>query len=82
MPHEYYCRSCNAVSPKRHERRSDAEDDGVEHRRTAHGGLAPDAGDGVRAVHTQARGDGILPSGWIWAVLFFLALVLANCWGR
>ncbi|MFK0124900.1 hypothetical protein ACIQSP_16485 [Streptomyces nigra] len=82
MPFEYYCRSCAAVSPERRERRSDAEDELVEHRRGAHGGLAPEAGDGVRHVHAEARGDGCLPSGSFWALLFFLALFLANCWGR
>jgi len=82
MPYEYWCRECNAVSPERRDRAEDAEDEGVEHRRTAHGGLAPAAGDGVRRVHAEARGDGFLPSGSCLAVLFLLALVLANCWGR
>ncbi|MFJ8538149.1 hypothetical protein [Streptomyces sp. NPDC093591] len=82
MPHEYFCRSCDAVSPQRREREADAEDELVEHRRIAHGGLAPAAGDGVRPVHAEARGDGILPRGSCLAVLFLLALVLANCWGR
>lgn len=82
MPYEYVCRSCEAVSPEQRERRADAEDELVEHRRTTHGGLAPAAGDGVRHVHAEARGDGCLPSGSFLAALFFLALFLANCWGR
>lgn len=82
MPYEYFCRACDAVSPERRERREDAEDDGVEHRRATHGGLAPAAGDDVRHVHAEARGDGFLPRNTLWAVLFLLALVLANCWGH
>jgi hypothetical protein len=82
MPYEYWCRECRAVSPEQRERSADAEDELVEHRRTTHGGLAPAAGDGVRRVHAQARGDGCLPSGSFMAALFFLALFLANCWGR
>lgn len=82
MPYEYWCASCEAVSPERRAREVDAEDELVEHRRTAHGGLAPAAGDGVRQVHASARGDGFLPSGSCLAVVFFLALFLANCWGR
>ncbi len=82
MPWIYECRACDAASPERRERRDDAEDDLVEHRRTAHGGLAPAAGDGVRRVHAEARGDGCLPRGSWWAALFLLAAVLSNCWGR
>jgi hypothetical protein len=82
MPFEYWCAACDAVSPERRERRVDAEDELVAHRREAHGGLRPAHGDEVRHVHAEARGDGCLPSGSFWAVLFFLALVLANCWGR
>ena len=82
MPYEYWCAQCEADSPERRERRADAEDEVVAHRRAAHGGLAPAAGDGVRHVHAEARGDGILPRGSCLAVLFLLALVLANCWGR
>ena len=82
MPHEYFCRSCDAVSPRRRDRREDAETDLATHRQAAHGGLAPTAGDGVRRVHTESRGDGVLPAGWQWAGLFLLALLLANCWGR
>lgn len=82
MPYEAWCRACDVVSPERREREADAEDELVEHCRTAHGGLRPAAGAGVRRVHSEARGDGILPSGWFWALMFFLALVLANCWGR
>ena len=82
MPHEYWCGACDAVPPERRDREADAEDELVEHRRTTHGALRPAAGDGVRHVHAEARGDGLLPSGWGWAVLFLLALLLANCWGR
>lgn len=82
MPYEYFCRSCDAVSPERRDRHADAEDDLVQHRRTAHGGLAPASGDGVRPVHAEARGDGCLPSGSLLFFVFLLAAVLANCWGR
>ncbi|MEU4168881.1 hypothetical protein AB0F46_18635 [Streptomyces sp. NPDC026665] len=82
MPHEYWCRQCGAASPDQRERRADAEDELVEHRRSVHGGLRPEAGDGVRSVHADARGDGILPTGSLWALLFLLALLLANCWGH
>lgn len=82
MPFIYECRACEARSPEQRERREDAEDELVEHRRTAHGGLAPAAGDGVLRVHASARGDGFLPAGWGWALLVLLALLLANCWGR
>lgn len=82
MPYVYECRSCDAVSPERRDQREDAEDELAEHRQTAHGGLAPTAGDGVRRVHAEARGDGVLPAGWPWALLFLLVLVLANWWGR
>jgi hypothetical protein len=81
MPWVYECQACDAASPDRYDRREDADVDLVEHRRTAHGGLAPAKGDGVRHVHAQARGDGLLPARWPWALLFLLALVLANCWG-
>lgn len=82
MPYLYWCRQCAAVSPERRTRRADAEDELLQHRESAHGGLAPAAGDGVREVHDQTRGDGCLPSG---SFLFFAVLlfaVLANCWGR
>jgi hypothetical protein len=82
LPFEYWCAACQAVSPKRRDRRTDAEGDLDTHRRTTHGGLAPAAGDGVRHVHDEARGDGCLPAGSFWAALFFLALLLSNCWGR
>lgn len=82
MPYEYWCRACDAVSPERRDRRADAEDELVEHRRQAHGGLRPAAGDGVRAVHDASRGDGCLPSGSFLFFMFLLAAVLANCWGR
>lgn len=82
MPFEYWCRSCNAVSPERRDRRADAEDELVEHRRETHGGLRPASGDGVRQVHAEARGDGCLPSGSFLFVAFLVFAVLANCWGR
>lgn len=82
MPFEYFCRSCDAVSPGQREREVDAEDELVLHRREAHGGLRPAAGDGVRRVHAEARGDGVLPAGTWLAVIVLLALLLANCWGR
>lgn len=82
MPYEYRCRACDATSPEQRARREDAEDELVEHRRGAHGGLAPAAGDGVHQVHADARGDGCLPAGSFWALLFLLALLMANCWGR
>ncbi|MFM9616833.1 hypothetical protein ACKI14_02585 [Streptomyces turgidiscabies] len=82
MPYEAWCGQCDVVSPERRAREADAEDELVGHRHTAHGGLRPAAGDGVRHVHADARGDGCLPAGSFWALLFLLALVLANCWGR
>lgn len=82
MPFEYWCEACEAVSPDRRDRREDAEDELVEHRREAHGGLRPALGDGVRRVHSEARGDRFLPNGSCLGLLFLLALVLANCWGR
>jgi hypothetical protein len=82
MPYLYSCRQCGAVSPERHSRRADAEDEQLLHRREAHGGLAPAAGDGVREVHDEARGDGCLPSGSALFIAFLLFAVLANCWGR
>lgn len=82
MPFLYWCRQCAAVSPERHGRCADAEDELVQHRHAAHGGLAPEAGDGVREVHDAARGDGCLPSGSFLFVTFLIFAVLANCWGR
>lgn len=82
MPYQYECRQCEAVSPARRDREADAEDELVAHRRAAHGGLAPAAGDGVRLVHDAARGDGCLPSGSFLFMAFLLLAVLANCWGR
>lgn len=81
MPHEYFCRACDVVSPERRDHRETAEDDRDAHRQAAHGGLAPGAGDGVRQVHSAARGDGCLPKGSFWAALFFLAVFVANCRG-
>jgi hypothetical protein len=80
--YEYWCRQCGAASPEQRERSADAEDELVAHRRMAHGGLRPEAGDGVRHVHAEARGDGILPKGSLWALLFLIALLLSNCWGH
>jgi len=82
MPYEAWCGQCDVVSPERRDREADAADELVEHRHTAHGGLKPEAGDGVRRVHAEARGDGILPAGWPVAALVLLVLVLANWWGR
>ncbi|WP_405909568.1 hypothetical protein OG742_37200 [Streptomyces sp. NBC_00828] len=82
MPYEAWCGRCDVVSPERRERREDAADELVAHRRETHGGLRPAGGDGVRRVHAEARGDGILPAHTWLAVLVLLALVLANCWGR
>ncbi|MGW5409010.1 hypothetical protein [Streptomyces spiralis] len=82
MPYEYECHQCEVRSPRRHDQRAQADADQDEHRAAAHGGLAPAAGDGVRRVHAESRGDGRLPAGWPWALAFFLALLLANCWGR
>lgn len=80
MPYEYFCQACDAVSPEQRERRVDAEDDLVTHRRDQHGGLRPTAGDGVRRVQAEAQGDGILSGRWM-AALILLALLLANCRG-
>ncbi|MGW2692359.1 hypothetical protein ACWC3Y_10915 [Streptomyces sp. NPDC001296] len=82
MPYEYWCGGCRAVSPDRRDRRADAEDELVQHRATAHGGLAPADGDGVRPVHAETRGDGCLPSGSFLFFLVLLAALLSNCWGR
>ncbi|MES9522440.1 hypothetical protein [Streptomyces capoamus] len=82
MPYEYQCRQCKARSPERHDRQADAELEQEEHRASVHGGLAPAAGDGVRPVHAEARGDGCLPSGSFLFVAFLLLAMLANCWGR
>ncbi|MGW2209926.1 hypothetical protein [Streptomyces sp. NPDC001781] len=82
MPYVYWCRQCEAVSPAQHARSADAEDELVEHRRAAHGGLAPASGDGVQPVHDEARGDGCLPSGSFLFMAFLVFAVLANCWGR
>lgn len=82
MPFLYWCRQCEAVSPERRARRADAEDELLQHRHSTHGGLAPAAGDGVREVHDQTRGDGCLPSGSALFIAFLLLAVLANCWGR
>jgi hypothetical protein len=82
MPYEYVCTPCDAVSPAGRDRQEDAADELVEHRRAAHGGLRPRGGDGVRRVHTESRGDAVLPSGWVWAALFLLLLVLAKFLGH
>ncbi|MFD3562811.1 hypothetical protein ACFWVU_24520 [Streptomyces sp. NPDC058686] len=54
-------------------------DERAEHRATEHGGLAPATGDGVRAVHAQGW---YCCSGSLLFILFLLAAVLANYWGR
>lgn len=82
MPFVYECRQCDARSPAQHGHREDADAEQEQHRADAHGGLAPAAGDGVRRVHADARGEGFLPVGSGWALLFVLALMLSNCWGR
>lgn len=82
MPWVYECRACDAVSPRQQDRRDGADGEQERHRADAHGGLAPAAGDGVRRVHAEVRGDGFLPAGWGWALLVLLALMLSNCWGR
>lgn len=82
MPYEYECRQCDARSPRQHDHREDADAEQEQHRADAHGGLAPATGDGVRRVHAEARGDGCLPAGSFWALLFLLALVLAKCVGH
>ncbi len=80
MPYVYECHQCDARSPRRRDYREDAEAEQEQHRVDAHGGLAPFGGDGVRRVHAEARGDGVLPAGWGWAALFLLALVVTNWW--
>ncbi|MGW6481304.1 hypothetical protein ACWGDS_25985 [Streptomyces sp. NPDC055059] len=80
MPYVYWCARCGARSPEPHDRRVDAEGERDEHRATEHGGLAPAAGDGVRAVHADGRTGSC--SGSLLFFLFLLAAVLANCWGR
>lgn len=82
MPYEYECRQCEARSPRRHDHAGGAEDEREQHRAAAHGGLAPAAGDGIRRVHAEARGEGCLPSGSLLFFLFLLGSVLSNCWGR
>lgn len=81
MPHQYWCNACSAVS-ERYDRRVDAEAEQLRHRSAGHGGLAPAAGDGIRQVHVESRGDGCMPSGSLLFFLFLLAALLANCWGR
>lgn len=82
MPYLYECRQCAARSPERHDRREDADDEQARHRAAVHGGLAPAAGDGVRPVHAEARGDGCLPSGSFLFFAFLLLALLASCWRR
>lgn len=82
MPYLYSCRQCRSQSPARRDHREDAEDDRDKHRDAVHGGLAPMDGDRIRAVHNDARGDGLLPRHTGVAMLVLLFLVLANCWGR
>ncbi|MFE5028261.1 hypothetical protein ACFRAO_34370 [Streptomyces sp. NPDC056656] len=80
MPYVYCCAQCGARSPEPYDQRDHADDERAEHRATEHGGLAPAAGDGLRAVH--ARGRTASCSGSLLFVLFLVAAVLANCWGR
>lgn len=80
MPWEYECRQCEGRSPRRHDRRSDAESEQDQHRAVAHGGLVPAAGDRIRSVHTESRGDGCMPSGSLLFFLVLLAALLSNCW--
>lgn len=82
MPYEYWCAECRSRSPERHDRRADADAEQGQHRAMVHGGLAPAAGDGVRPVHAEARGDGCLPSGSFLFVLFLIAAVVSSCWQR
>ena len=82
MPYEYECDQCAARSPERHPHRGDAEAEQHHHRATAHGGLAPAAGDRIRPVHDESRGDGCMPSGSFLFCLFLLAAVVSSCWGR
>lgn len=82
MPYMYECRACDAASPARHDQREDAEDEQEQHRAASHGGLVPAAGDGVRRVHAEGRGDGILPAGWPYALGFLVALLVWNWWSR
>ncbi|MGW6747625.1 hypothetical protein [Streptomyces sp. NPDC055006] len=80
MPYAYWCAQCGAQSPEPHDHRADADDEQAHHRAAEHGGLAPAAGDGVRAVHAAGRTGSC--SGSLLFVLFLLGAVLANCWGR
>ncbi|WP_128381253.1 hypothetical protein [Streptomyces cavernae] len=80
MPHLYICHQCRTRAPKRWDRREGAEADQQQHRDDAHGGHVPIGGDGIETVHADSRGDGLLPRHTFFAVLFLLALVLANCW--
>ncbi|MGD6761370.1 hypothetical protein ACOKM5_20765 [Streptomyces sp. BH097] len=80
MPYAYWCAECGAESPKPHDRRDDADAEQEHHRATTHGGLAPARGDGVRAVHAVGRTGTC--SGSLLFVLFLIAMVLSNCWGR
>lgn len=82
MPYLYTCRQCRTEAPARRDHKADAEADQQAHRDAAHGGHRPIDGDGIEHVHAAGRGDGWLPDGSCLAVLFVLALVLANCWGR
>ncbi|MGW5477680.1 hypothetical protein [Streptomyces sp. NPDC004008] len=82
MAYQYECFQCEARSPEPHSWRSDAEAERDAHRDAAHGGLAPAAGDAIRRANAGERGEGCLSSGSFWILLFLLALVLANCWGR
>lgn len=59
MPYRYHCTAC-AASGTQHPRRSSARADQERHRRAAHGGMAPDRGDGVRYAVPSAKGPAII----------------------
>ena len=80
MPYVYWCASCDARSPDPYDQRADAEGERDEHRAREHGGLAPAAGDGVRAVHAAGRTGSC--SGSLLFFLFLFAAVLYGCVGR
>jgi hypothetical protein len=70
------------VAPERRDRREDAEEDQQAHRDAAHGGHAPMDGDGIRHVHDDRRGDGLLPRHTLWAFLVLVVLIVASRCGH